>query len=207
MSIFRPMNILLASNNSHKREEFSRLLKAHTLILPKELGLDFDFEEDKATFTENALGKAMALAANAPKNMVVLADDSGLCVDALGGGPGVRTARYGMETFGRLLESGERNLFLLENMEHLKEPSERSAQFVCALALVADKHRVFTFCESVHGRIAFAAYGKGGFGYDPVFFVTEAGKTMAELTDGEKDHYSHRGRAARHLITLLGEIA
>lgn len=183
------------------------MLGAHTIILPKELGLSFGFEEDKPTFTENALGKALALAESAPKNMVVLADDSGLCVDALGGGPGVRTARYGMETFGRQLESDERNTFLLENLAHLKSPSERSAQFVCALALVVDKHRIFTICESVHGQIAATGYGKGGFGYDPVFYVTEAGKTMAELTDDEKDHYSHRGRATRHLITLLGEIS
>ncbi len=200
------MNILLASNNSHKRDEFSRLLASHTLILPKDLGLEFDFEEDKETFTENALGKAMALAQTAGQGMMVLADDSGLCVDALGGGPGVRTARYGMETFGRLLESPERNEFLLKNLAHLEDPSQRSAQFVCALALVVDKHRVFTICESVDGWIATSSYGAGGFGYDPVFFVTEAGRTMAELTDEEKDRYSHRGRATGHLITLLGEI-
>lgn len=206
MSIFRSMNILLASNNLHKRDEFSRLLKGHTLVLPAELGLHFDFEEDKATFTENALGKALALSLVAPKKYMVLADDSGLCVDALGGGPGVRTARYGMETFGRLLQSGERNQFLLQNLSLLKTPLERSAQFVCALALVVDKHRVFTLCESVQGSIATSSYGEGGFGYDPVFMVTEAGRTMAELTEEEKDRYSHRGRATRHLITLLGEL-
>lgn len=201
------MNILLASNNLHKREEFSRMLSGHTLVVPSELGLHFDFEEDKATFTENALGKALALFEQAPKGFVVLADDSGLCVDALGGGPGVRTARYGMETFGRQLESAERNQFLLENLNHLQSPSERGAQFVCALALVVDTHRIFTLCESVKGSIATTSFGKGGFGYDPVFIDTEAGKTMAELSEEEKDRYSHRGRATRHLITLLGEIA
>lgn len=200
------MNILLASNNLHKWEEFSRLLKGHTLVLPSELGLHFDFEEGKATFTENALGKALALSHVAPKGSVVLADDSGLCVDALGGRPGVRTARYGMETFGRQLESDERNQLLLENLNHLQSPKERGAQFVCALALVMDTYRVFTFCESVRGSIATTSFGKGGFGYDPVFIVTEAGRTMAELSEDEKDRYSHRGRATRHLITLLGEM-
>lgn len=200
------MNILLASSNPHKKEEFSRILKGHSIILPSELGLSSDFEEDKETFTENALGKALALAAIAPKGYAVLADDSGLCIDALGGNPGVRTARYGMEAFGRMLESGERNQFLLENLKSYARIEERSAQFVCALSLVVDKHRLFTLCESVQGYIAFEAYGKGGFGYDPVFVVTEAGKTMAELSEAQKDIYSHRGRACRHLITLLGEL-
>ncbi|MGH0054586.1 MAG: non-canonical purine NTP pyrophosphatase, partial [Sphaerochaetaceae bacterium] len=82
-----------------------------------------------------------------------------------------------------------------------------SAQFVCALALVVDEWREFVFCESVDGYIANERYGKGGFGYDPVFIVKAAGKTMAELNEAEKDQYSHRGKASRHLITLLGEIS
>ncbi|MDN5333349.1 MAG: XTP/dITP diphosphohydrolase [Sphaerochaeta sp.] len=207
MSIFRNMNILLASNNEHKKEEFSRILTGHTIVLPRELGIDFDYEEDAETFTENALGKARALASQAPEGYKILADDSGLCIDALEGRPGVRTARYGLETFGRILESGERNEFLLKNMAHLEKKEERSAQFVCALAFVMDKRREFTFCETVDGFIAKESYGEGGFGYDPVFIVKEEGKTMAELSDEEKDRYSHRGKASHHLITLLGEIS
>ncbi|RFU94924.1 RdgB/HAM1 family non-canonical purine NTP pyrophosphatase [Sphaerochaeta halotolerans] len=201
------MNILLASNNEHKKEEFSRILTGHTIVLPRELGIDFDYEEDAETFTENALGKARALASQAPEGYKILADDSGLCIDALEGRPGVRTARYGLETFGRMLESGERNEFLLKNMAHLEKKEERSAQFVCALAFVMDKRREFTFCETVDGFIAKESYGEGGFGYDPVFIVKEEGKTMAELSDEEKDRYSHRGKASHHLITLLGEIS
>lgn len=206
MSILRHMNILLASNNPHKKEEFARILASHTLVLPSELALRFDFEEDKETFTENALGKARALKAIAPEGYLVLADDSGICIDALGGAPGVRTARYGMEEHGRMLESPERNAWLLKNLSHITKTEERSARFVCALALIAGEHRVFTLCESVEGYIATESYGKGGFGYDPVFVVKEAGKTMAELTEQEKDRVSHRGRATRHLITLLGEL-
>jgi XTP/dITP diphosphohydrolase len=198
------MNIVLATTNNHKREEFSRILSSHRLFLPSELGLTFDFEENAETFTENSLGKAMALAKLVPKGYAVLADDSGLCVDALGGQPGVRTARYGLEAFKRLLEAGERNEYLLEN---LKSEKNRSAYFVCALTLVLAPYRIFTFCESVEGHIAYEQYGKGGFGYDPVFIVDEAGKTMAELTAKEKDLYSHRGRATKHLITLLGELS
>ncbi len=207
MSIFSTMNILLASNNDHKREEFTRILKGHSLFLPKDLGIEFDFEEDKESFTENALGKAKALAGQAPQGYVVLADDSGLCVDALDGRPGVRTARYGLETFGRMLESDERNAFLLKNLAHLEDIEERTAQFVCALALIVDVNRQFTICEAVDGYIAKESYGQGGFGYDPVFICKEAGKTMAELTEEEKDKVSHRGKATAHLITLLGEIS
>ncbi len=206
MSIFEPMNILLASSNAHKKDEFARILKGHSILLPSDLGLSSDFEEDKETFTENALGKALALASIVPKGYAVLADDSGLCVDALGGNPGVRTARYGMETFGRMLESDERNQFLLENLKDCATVEQRSAQFVCSLALVVDAYRVFTICESAEGHIAFEPFGKGGFGYDPVFVVHAKGMTMAELSPEEKDLYSHRGRACRHLITLLGEL-
>lgn len=206
MSILRSMNILLASNNTHKKEEFARILTSHTIMLPSELNLSYDFEEDKETFTENALGKARALQAIAPEGYLVLADDSGLCIDALDGSPGVRTARYGMEEHGRMLKSTERNEWLLKNLSHLEKAEERSARFVCALALIAAPHRIFTLCESVEGYIALKSYGKGGFGYDPVFVVKEAGKTMAELSEQEKDRLSHRGRATRHLITLLGEL-
>ncbi|WP_320127443.1 RdgB/HAM1 family non-canonical purine NTP pyrophosphatase [uncultured Sphaerochaeta sp.] len=200
------MNIILATTNNHKRKEFSRILKDHTLFLPSDFALPFDFEETAETFTENSLGKARALAQIVPKGYAVLADDSGLCVDALKGQPGVRTARYGMEVFGHLLEEHERNEYLLKNMKDFTQIEDRSASFVCALSLIVKSHRVFTICESVEGHITFEQYGKGGFGYDPVFFVTEAGKTMAELTGPEKDLYSHRGRATRHLITLLGEL-
>lgn len=207
MGIFRRMNILLASNNLHKKQEFERLLAPHTIAMPSELGIVFDFEEDKSSFTENALGKAESLRALVPDRWAILSDDSGLCVDALDGGPGVRTARYGMDVFGRLLESDERNAYLLRNLSHLSSDEERKAYFVCALALIVDRWRVFTICESVQGHIAKQSYGAGGFGYDPVFIVSEAGKTMAQLSDEEKDLYSHRGRACRHIKTLLGALS
>jgi XTP/dITP diphosphohydrolase len=201
------MNIVLATSNLHKKEEFSRILTGHSVFLPADLGLSFDFEEEADTFTENALGKALSLARKVPADHAVLADDSGLCVEALGGEPGIRTARYGMETFGRMLESGERNEFLLQNLRDKTDYEDRKASFVCALALVVSSHRVFTFCESVDGHIAFAQYGNGGFGYDPLFIVDDAGKTMAELTSSEKDLYSHRGKATRHLTTILGALS
>jgi XTP/dITP diphosphohydrolase len=206
MSIFFRMNILLATSNDHKRKEFTRILKDHAIFLPSELGLTFDFEESGETFTENALGKALSLLPSVPEGYAILADDSGLCVAALGGKPGVRTARYGMEEAGHLLEAGERNTFLLKNLEHCTTKKERKATFVCALALVVDQYRVFTISESVEGSITKEPDGHAGFGYDPVFYVDEASSTMAALSEGDKDMYSHRGRATRLLNTVLGEI-
>lgn len=205
MSILRYMKILLASNNAHKKEEFSRILAPLTIALPTELGLTFDFDEDKETFTENALGKAHALAAIAPAGWAILADDSGLCVDALGGAPGIHTARYGQTEGGALLESGERNQFLLKNLSHLTKRAERSAHFVCALALIIAEHRVYTVCERVDGFIAFEASGSTGFGYDPIFIVEEVGAPMATLPEGEKDKYSHRALASRKMNMIMKE--
>ena len=200
------MNILLASNNTHKKEEFARILTSHTIMLPSELNLSYDFEEDKETFTENALGKARALQAIAPEGYLVLADDSGLCIDALDGSPGVRTARYGMEEHGRMLKSTERNEWLLKNLSHLEKAEERSARFVCALALIAAPHRIFTLCESVEGYIALKSYGKGGFGYDPVFVPSGYKKTFAEMELAEKNQISHRGRAVHKLTEYLKSL-
>ena len=206
MSIFFPINILLATSNTHKRDEFARILADHAIFLPSELGLTFDFEESGETFTENALGKALSLLPSIPEGYAILADDSGVCVDALGGRPGVRTARYGLEEHGRLLEAGERNAFLLKNLEHCTTQEERKARFVCALALVLTEHRVYTISETVEGTITYEPDGHAGFGYDPVFYVDEAGSTMAALGEGDKDLYSHRGRATRLLNTVLKEI-
>lgn len=201
-----PMNILLATSNTHKRDEFARILADHAIFLPSELGLTFDFEESGETFTENALGKALSLLPSIPEGYAILADDSGVCVDALGGRPGVRTARYGLEEHGRLLEAGERNAFLLKNLEHCTTQEERKARFVCALALVLTEHRVYTISETVEGTITEEPDGHAGFGYDPVFYVDEASSTMAALKEGDKDRYSHRGRATRLLNTVLKEI-
>ncbi|MDY4609179.1 MAG: non-canonical purine NTP pyrophosphatase [Sphaerochaetaceae bacterium] len=199
------MEMLFASGNSHKREELERIFSGrHTLILPQEAGLAFDFEETSETFAGNALGKALALY-QVGDGRPVVADDSGLVVPALGGAPGVRTARYGSEQFGHLLEAHERNLFLLKNMEGL-EGEQRKASFVCAMALVFSPQRLFIVQEEVEGHIVDRETGTGGFGYDPVFFVDEAGTTMAALPGNKKDTYSHRGRAVRRLLALLDTL-
>ena len=196
------MDILLASNNDHKQEEFSRLLAPHRILMPKDLGIAFDVEEDRSSFTENALLKATTLKALAPEYRI-LGDDSGLCVDALDGGPGLQTARYGFDVHNHLMDSKERNAYLLEHMEGVED---RSARFVCALALVVDDHRVYTVCEEAKGSIARHERGSEGFGYDPIFIVDGEGLTMAELGMEAKDELGHRGKASRILMEIIGRI-
>ncbi len=192
------MEIYFASNNEHKRIEMARLLEGYTLILPKERGIAFAPEETGSTYVENAIIKAEALYSivHAP----VIADDSGLEVLALERQPGVHTARYGDDESDHELSAKERYMFLLRNMEG---KSDRRASFITALVLILSDTRRYIIQESCDGRIAEAPSGTSGFGYDPVFWIDEAGCIAAELSEGEKDKYSHRGKAARLIKSLL----
>ena len=163
------------------------------IILPRDLGISFDPREDGDTFLSNALGKAQALHGAARR--AVIADDSGLCVDALGGEPGVLSNRFGQPPGGAPLSTPRRNELLLERMQGARD---RAAHFVCCLVLVLAEDRFLVAQETVHGVIAEAPRGTNGFGYDPLF-VLPGGKTMAEIPDEEKDDVSHRGRAARRI--------
>jgi len=192
--------LLLASNNEHKSREFARLFRGVAIRMPRDIGIDFDFPEEGATFLANAQGKAAALHRLARRP--VIADDSGLCVASLAGGPGVYSARYGSAPGSAPLEAPRRNAYLLECMAGLKE---RSAYFVCCLVLLFSDDRFIAVQETVPGLIADAPRGTNGFGYDPLFFLPESGKTMAELPEDDKDRLSHRGRAARRLRALLRE--
>ncbi len=192
--------LVLASNNEHKHREFARLFPGVRIVVPRDIGIEFDFEENGETFLDNALGKAMALfqAARRP----VIADDSGLCVHALGGAPGILSNRYGTGKDGVTLDAPRRNAFLLEQMKGM---TDRQAYFVCCLVLVLEAPRFFVAQETVHGDIAHAPRGKNGFGYDPLFALPGRGATLAELPDTEKDESSHRGRAARRILALMKE--
>lgn len=190
------MRLLLATHNEHKRRELGRLLPGHEIaLLPDAVELP---PEDGATFAANALGKARA--ASAATGEVTIADDSGIEAAALGGAPGVRSARYAGEH-----ATDEQNLDRL-----LREaPAGSALAYVCALAYVDPVAGVERLFEGrCTGRLAPAPRGAGGFGYDPAFLpddveVVPAGLTMAELTDGQKDAISHRGRAARALAEWL----
>jgi XTP/dITP diphosphohydrolase len=194
------MEILLASNNRDKADELERIFWNHSVLIPADLGIVFEYEEHGATFLENAVGKARACFELAA--MSVLADDSGLCVDALGGMPGVGSARYGSEG-GTILSASEKNKLLLSK---LKGVEERDASFVCCLVLMLSDYRFFVAQETCPGVIALEQKGDGGFGYDPVFFIPEKEMTIAELEDREKDEISHRGKASLRILTILDSM-
>ena len=195
------MNIWFATNNAHKRTELAAVLETE-LKLPSEAGINFDPEETGMTFLDNALLKARELKKLLNDSGPVIADDSGLCVDALGGRPGVFSARYG-EDGGRKLSSYDKNILLLNE---LKDSEKRSARFVCAMVLLFDSDRFFIVQETLEGEIVRGREqlrGEGGFGYDPVFMLPGLGRTLAELTAEEKNSLSHRGKAGRHIANIL----
>lgn len=191
---------VLATHNPGKLKEMAAILGQFgvEVVSPKDLGITVDVEETGTTFAENAMLKAKAICKAA--NLPAIADDSGLCVDALNGGPGVYSARYG----GADLDDKERYMLLLNN---LRGQSSRKAHFASAIACVFPNGKTLTAEGRCDGTIAFAPMGEGGFGYDPVFFVPEKAKTFAQLTDEEKNEISHRGKAlaifAEKLATYL----
>ncbi len=190
--------LLLATNNKAKVREYKSLLKdlAMELVLPVELGIDTDVDEVGGSLEENARLKAMVLAARS--QLLALADDSGLEVDALGGEPGRLSARYA----GEGASDRDRIDYLLAKLEGV--PGEkRSARFRCVIAVATPEGEV-EFCSGeCSGFITLQPRGKQGFGYDPVFYLPELDKTMAELSMAEKNEISHRGRAAREAMRLL----
>jgi XTP/dITP diphosphohydrolase len=196
------MEIFVATGNAHKLVELGPALGGHTLKLPAEAGIaGFEVEEDGSTYLENAVKKARALYSIIGKSS--LADDSGLSVQALGGAPGVLSARYGSVDGHAKLLAAERNALLLERME---AEENRDCAFVCCLVLVLSDERVFAVQETCPGRLLRAPRGSGGFGYDPIVLLPELGKSVAELTLEEKNRLSHRGRACARMAALLAEL-
>jgi XTP/dITP diphosphohydrolase len=191
------MVIWFATGNAHKRGELAAILPQAELRLPSDAGLSFDPAETGATFLENALIKARALYRLVREP--VIADDSGLCVDALGGRPGIRSARYGSED-GRILSGAERNSLLLRE---LGDTPKRGARFVCAMVLLLAEDRFFAAQETLEGELLREQRGTGGFGYDPILYLEEQACTVAELPADIKNKLSHRGKAARQLALHL----
>jgi XTP/dITP diphosphohydrolase len=188
----------VATGNPAKGVEIAQLLKPLRIevVRPSDVILELEVAETGATFAENARLKAEAFAAASGRP--VLADDSGLEVDALGGEPGVRSARYG----GPGLDDTGRVALLLDRLRGVPEGS-RAARFVCVLALAMPGRETLVFEGSVDGLIATEPRGSGGFGYDPVFFYAPAGRTFAELRAEEKAMVSHRGKAIRRFVQCL----
>ncbi len=196
------MEVVLATGNAHKAKELEKILSPHRVLIPADLGIDFDCEETGTTYLENALLKARTLAALTDKP--VIADDSGLSLPALGGAPGIYSARYGSQEAGRMLEAPERNAFLLKNLEGI---DDRSAFFVCSMVLLISEYRIYTVQETLDGRITENQSGTGGFGYDPVFYLEDRKMTVADLSEEEKNRLSHRGKAGAKIKLLLDSLA
>lgn len=183
--------IIFATGNAGKMREIRMILAdlGAEIVSMKEAGISTEIEENGSTYEENALIKARAVAAVAPGD-IVLADDSGLEVDSLGGEPGVYSARY----MGEDTPYSIKNANLIERLQGVPD-EKRTARFVCAIAAVLPGGRELTARAAIEGRIGYEEKGEGGFGYDPIFYVPELKKTTAELTGEEKNLVSHRGKA------------
>ncbi|MFM1872513.1 MAG: hypothetical protein RL398_1935 [Planctomycetota bacterium] len=200
------LDLWLASNNSKKRLELERNLAGLPVRLrtPSELGQPFDPVEDQETFFGNARRKAELLAQLSGD--LALGDDSGLCVDALDGGPGIRSARYG----GPGLDDRGRLERLLEELRDVP-PERRGARFVCSLCLCGPDGSVLAAVEErCEGRLRMTPTGEGGFGYDPIFvpeeFVDDPAASFATLSAEAKDRLSHRGKALRKLVAAMRAV-
>ena len=195
------MKVVLASKNKHKLVEISKITEKFgiELVLQSELGVDIDVEENGATFEENSYIKAEAVMK--ATGLPALADDSGIAVDALGGEPGIYSARYGfddsMDDWGRLL-------LLLKNTEHVPD-GQRQAQFVCVITMVTPEGQTIQARGEIHGELLREARGENGFGYDPIFYYPPFGKSTAEMDPEEKNAVSHRGNALRVFYDKLKE--
>ena len=195
--------LLIATNNKGKLKELQDLLEETgiELVTPAQISLDLDVVEDGNTYAENATKKAVAFAQ--ASGLISLADDSGLEVDALEGAPGLYSARYG-STDGGKLSDAERRAILIQNLQD--KPRPWTAHFHATIA-VAVPNRETRRAEGVcAGEIIPEERGTGGFGYDPIFLLSELGKTMAELSVEEKNRLSHRARAVMNARQILGQL-
>ena len=190
--------IVFATTNEGKVKEIKEILKDFPIevVSMKEMGITADIEENGTTFEENSLIKARALAKLT--GLPALADDSGLEVDYLNGAPGIYSARY----LGRDTDYDYKNNYIIDKLSGAKG-EERSARFVCVISLVLPDGREFVERGVVEGLIGYEQKGENGFGYDPIFYLPEYGKTSAELPPEEKNRISHRGKALTAMKKLI----
>lgn len=222
------MKIYLATGNLNKKRELSQILQGHQIVIPKDEGIKFDPEETGSDFYENSIIKAKSLYEIV--HQPVIADDSGICVSALGNRPGIYSARYaGPEApngkaDGTKISQDEQNRFLIQELNDALSSGkgrenftvengffngERSAHYTCAMVLYLGNGRVYVVQETMEGSLIENiedARGDGGFGYDPIFYLPSLGKTAAELSADEKNAISHRGKATRALIKIIDNL-
>ncbi len=203
------MKIVFATGNKDKLREIREILGDITdnIISMKEAGADIDIDENGTTFEENSKIKAVEVARyikdkdpEYAADMIVMSDDSGLEVDALNKEPGIYSARY----LGKDTSYTEKNNNIIQRLEGVPD-DKRTARFVCAVSAALPNGEVLTVRGTMEGRIGYEIAGENGFGYDPIFFLPELGKTSAEISEEEKNELSHRGKALRMMAAKLRE--
>ena len=204
--------LYLASGNAHKRKEMQEILPDYEIRIPSDDGIEFNPVENGNSFYENSLIKARAL-----WNLVkvpVIADDSGLCVDALNGEPGIFTSRYAGPEFmhgkpdGSKISQEEQNRLLIGQLNSCKSDN-RKCHYTCAMVLLINPDRFFVAQETFEGELIKSIdeqAGSGGFGSDPIVFLPEYGKTVAEISADEKNEISHRGKAVKAIAKILSSL-
>lgn len=193
-------SLLIASNNKAKTKEIKRILGKFykNILTPAEIGLNIEVDETGTSFEENAVLKAKAF--SDASGMDAIADDSGLVVDALGGAPGIYSARFSREGTDEA-----NNRLLLEKLKGVPE-HERKARYIACVAIVFKDGKILTTEGKSEGRILESPIGENGFGYDPLFYDENFKKSYAQLTPEQKDSISHRGKALRLLADKLEKI-
>lgn len=189
--------IVLATKNRGKVREFKKILPQYDIVTMADMGIDTEIVEDGSTFEENAMIKAKTVFSLCGE--ITIADDSGLMVDALGGAPGIYSARYSGED---ATDQSNREKLLACLLD--VPDSDRTAKFVCVVALIEKDGTEHILRGECHGTITRSESGENGFGYDSLFYVEEYGKTFAEVEGFEKNKISHRGRALRSVAEILG---
>lgn len=194
--------LVVASNNQDKISEIKQILSVYDIevLSLKEVGINIDIDETGTTFLENAHIKANAIY-NIVEDAMVLADDSGLMVDALGGAPGVYSARFAGE-HGNYIKNNKK---LLEMLNGINE-KDRKAKFVCSMVLIVNKEQIIEVQGEIEGVICEREIGNNGFGYDPLFYIKEYNMTFAEMDSKLKNKISHRGKALEKLKNKIKEL-
>lgn len=206
------MRLFLATGNRHKQKEMQEILSDMEILIPSDKGITFDPEETGTTFYENSLIKARELYRLIKEP--VIADDSGICVKALNNAPGIYSSRYAGPEFmkgypdGHKMSQEEQNINLIKQLNDTKS-TDRSCFYVCAMVLMLNEERFYVVQETFEGVLLDdinKQTGTGGFGYDPIVYLPEYGKTIADLTADEKNRISHRGKAALQIKNILKNL-
>ena len=194
--------IILATNNKGKIEEIKKFLKDYDVLSQEEAGIkDLDVEENGLTFEENAIIKAKSIENIIKDGSYIIAEDSGICVEALNGYPGTKTKRAAQEELEREVTNEERNNLLIEKMKNIEN---RKVVWQTAIALIAEGKMV-TFIGEVEGEVAEKILGNNGFGFDPIFYIKEKNMTLGQMNFEEKENFSARKRAITKLVKYLEE--